>query len=501
MVCIMSAMMMMSSVTGTMITPMGAYAVDYENIGQMTADENGKYNLAEGDTLDTNTGTIHENNGIIKDNAEGATVEINNNIIEKNEGTVVTNAVGATVGTENDEVSGTVVNNYGTAEQSSVEKNYGTANNSNVINNYQSGKVTGSGSEVGINYGGYVEEGINIEVNEQAVVPASQTEAAPATVQDDSPKPEENNDQPQPKVKNINDGYVRELVNEIDKELNNSGVHGTIYIYFRDRDNLTVDELRTLLFYTPSNITINCQFITKNSETYGLYIYPRSLQSTIDEKGNGVLATDGESVYHSCLDELSKEDGQLAGPNRIAQIFNHFNIACELYYNAAPDDFKSGDIIGDIKDTSIQLDQLQTAAITNANAAIAPVSNNLYIFDTNAYAASTSNKEVFVPYIYQNEQKWDVATMREIANQSDPGMEELVYDAMKNKKGKWIRYDQNGKMLKGWVTIEGDLAEKYPNQAGYTYYYDTVTGTMARGNIFIDGVRYYFNEITGVLED
>ncbi len=373
MVCIMSAMMMMSSVTGTMISSIGVYAQDYATIGQMTADENGKYNLTSEDTLILNNGTIHENNGTIVENALNATVEINNNIIEKNEGTVVTNAVGATVGTENDEVSGTVVNNYGTAEMSSVEKNYGTAVDSSVIENFKSGTVTGE-SVVGTNHGGTVEEGIYIEVNEQAVVPASQTEAAPATVQDDSPKPEENNDPPQPKVKKTNDGYVSELVNKIDKGLNNSVVHGTIYIDFRDRDNLTVDELRTLLFYTPSNITINCRFITKNSEIYNLYIYPRSLQSTIDEKGNGVLATDWESVYHSCLDELSKEKGRLAGPNRIAQILNHFNIACELYYNAAPDDIKPEDV-GNIIDTSIQSDQPQTTAITNANAAIAPVIN------------------------------------------------------------------------------------------------------------------------------
>ena len=90
--------------------------------------------------------------------------------------------------------------------------------------------------------------------------------------------------------------------------------------------------------------------------------------------------------------------------------------------------------------------------------------------------------------------------MREIANQSDPGMRELVYQDMKEKKGKWVRYGADGKMLKGWVTIGGDLAELYPDQAGNTYYYDTVTGTMARGTITIDGVSYYFNKSTGVLD-
>lgn len=216
MVCIMSAMMMMSSVTGTMITPIGAYAVDYENIGQMTADENGKYNLAEGDTLDINTGTIHENNGIIKDNAEGATVEINNNIIEKNEGTVVTNSENATVGTRNTEGNGTVTNNYGTAEKSAVTNNYGTANDSYVDdnygianesvvnNNYSSGKVTGEHSVVGINYGGEVADGVIPETtsgayagpNPPSVSPEQkkQPDPEPLPSQESDPEPSENVD-------------------------------------------------------------------------------------------------------------------------------------------------------------------------------------------------------------------------------------------------------------------------------------------------------------------
>gem|GEM_PF-6798456 len=55
-------------------------------------------------------------------------------------------------------------------------------------------------------------------------------------------------------------------------------------------------------------------------------------------------------------------------------------------------------------------------------------------------------------------------------------------------------------MLKGWVTIEGALAEKYKDQVGNTYYYDSITGLMAKGWVTIDGTQHYFNEITGVLE-
>ena len=113
--------------------------------------------------------------------------------------------------------------------------------------------------------------------------------------------------------------------------------------------------------------------------------------------------------------------------------------------------------------------------------------------------AKAVGKEVWVPYIYQQEAEWDEAKLREIANESDPGMADCVFDAMINKKGKWVRYDENGRMLKGWVTIEGALAELYPDQAGNTYYYDTRTGLMAKGNVTIDGKECFFDETTGAL--
>ncbi len=52
-------------------------------------------------------------------------------------------------------------------------------------------------------------------------------------------------------------------------------------------------------------------------------------------------------------------------------------------------------------------------------------------------------------------------------------------------------------MLKGWITIEGRLADLYPEQAGKVYYYDHKTGLMAKGEITIDGVTYHFDERTG----
>ena len=54
--------------------------------------------------------------------------------------------------------------------------------------------------------------------------------------------------------------------------------------------------------------------------------------------------------------------------------------------------------------------------------------------------------------------------------------------------GKWVRYDADGHMVKGWQTAE----------AG-TYYFDPVYGTMAKGNVTIDGRNYIFDQYTGIL--
>ena len=129
-----------------------------------------------------------------------------------------------------------------------------------------------------------------------------------------------------------------------------------------------------------------------------------------------------------------------------------------------------------------------------------PASDGWYWLDANNNGAKAVGKEVWMPYIYQDEDTWDDARKVSTAYESDSGMGECVLDAIRTKKGKWVRYDENGKMLKGWVTIEGELARLYPNQAGNRYYYDHRTGLMAKGWVTIDGARHYFDEETGVMQ-
>jgi glucan-binding YG repeat protein len=52
--------------------------------------------------------------------------------------------------------------------------------------------------------------------------------------------------------------------------------------------------------------------------------------------------------------------------------------------------------------------------------------------------------------------------------------------------GKWVRYDADGHMIKGWqYTDEG------------TYYFDLTYGTMAKGTVEIDGKKYTFDSASG----
>ena len=699
MVCIMSAMMMMSSVTGTMIAPMGVYAVDYETTDQVPEDEEHNRNLTAEDKLAVNTGTIHENNGTIVENAAGAKVEYNTNTIEKNYGEVLNNSDG-TVGTnyKDGSVTGGEVNtNYGTVEGASeVTNNYGNATESNVVDNWASGKVTITGDNVvENNHGGEVSDdekvinqlesnpGPNPYVEEEK--PIDNPTDITSEVKPYTPESEENNEPPQPPAPNNIVG-VKEIEDAITFQINFMPVastSGEIMLDFGTDTNIDANIMYSLLTFTPEGRTsvdepIFCSFkidgvtyylrvdrgtqvsadeiramFTANktegpmkiAEMFGAYgvslvpgydavlkqaeteisslhantlkgfgfdqfhtkedvdtilnrinnSYKRDIEKCIEDHKNDYIGDLSgvylEAYYSKIFGDLKdggkyKEDlnneieltkgveqafaelrkkhidniasiektleiAKKSGPScqtsdtgSLEKIQNRLNeaknnslvqdgrIPAEDVYTSEDiqtlvNKITKSNILEEAKNNLYNLqkdnknpgtdeltqslvpDDPHTADISPVNTGIArghqiyaPVSNNLYIFDAKAYAASTIDKEVWISYIYQEEIDWydDDKKLREMAALSDKGMEEVVYDAMKNKKGKWIRYDKDGKMLKGWVTIEGDLADIYPDQAGNTYYYDSVTGIMAKGVVTLNGVKYSFNEITGALE-
>lgn len=133
-------------------------------------------------------------------------------------------------------------------------------------------------------------------------------------------------------------------------------------------------------------------------------------------------------------------------------------------------------------------------------------SDGWYWLDSLYNGAKAVNKEVWMPYIYQNEANWDEDQINSAAAGCGE-MREQVAEAIRNhgnrasgKWGKWVRYDENGAMIKGWYKVQGDDCKYYPSQIGNVYYYDDITGLMAKGSICIDGIQYHFNETTGVLD-
>ncbi len=135
-----------------------------------------------------------------------------------------------------------------------------------------------------------------------------------------------------------------------------------------------------------------------------------------------------------------------------------------------------------------------------------PESDAWYWLDSVYDGAKAVNKEVWLPYVFQNEDDFDEKTINQL---SRFGRSPHIADAIKNKEGKWVRYNENGVMMKGWVTISvasryGNLEEIYPEQVGNTYYYDTKTGQMIKGwakldDSFSHNNRYYFDPVTGIM--
>jgi predicted peptidase len=91
-----------------------------------------------------------------------------------------------------------------------------------------------------------------------------------------------------------------------------------------------------------------------------------------------------------------------------------------------------------------------------------PITNAWYWLDAAFDGAVAKDKEVWMPYIFQDEKRGST-------------------------NGKWVRYDKYGEMINGW----------YANDKG-VYYYNEQTGAMAKGTQTINGRTYTFDEITGI---
>ena len=108
---------------------------------------------------------------------------------------------------------------------------------------------------------------------------------------------------------------------------------------------------------------------------------------------------------------------------------------------------------------------------------------------------SYRGKEIYDPssnawYWLDNIQSGAVAKNKDVYQDSLAGEWGDSYNDNGEKIGKWVRYDENGHMVKGWqYTSEG------------TYYFDVVYGTMAKGNAAIDGKNYYFDTYTGIMKE
>ena len=102
---------------------------------------------------------------------------------------------------------------------------------------------------------------------------------------------------------------------------------------------------------------------------------------------------------------------------------------------------------------------------------------------------SYRGKEIYDPvsdawYWLDNVQQGAKAVSKDVYQESEAGLWSEEGDGT----GKWVRYDGEGHMVKGWSTNENG-----------TSYFDPTYGTMAKGTVTIDGSQYHFDENTGIM--
>ena len=99
-------------------------------------------------------------------------------------------------------------------------------------------------------------------------------------------------------------------------------------------------------------------------------------------------------------------------------------------------------------------------------------------------------KEIYDPksdawYWLDNIDGGKMATSKDVYQESLAGPWGDKTNEAGEKIGKWVRYDANGHMIKGWSSDK-------------RYYFDPIYGTMAKGKVEIDGKTYEFDQQTGI---
>ena len=259
----------------------------------------------------------------------------------------------------------------------------------------------------------------------------------------------------------------------------NVNFDGKIYFNLLDKDGAKVNQISCSEGYSKTEkVELN-----PNSNYY-LYVYGMD---------NGQYGSNYNIIgdYILALKMSSSDQGTTASPDTIEGKHLQWNEVGGKYYW-----YENGVKQGTVNDPN----GVMGDGTVRGREIFDPASNGWYWLDACYDGAKAIGKEVWIPYIYQNEDTWDAEGKSSVAYESDSGMAEIVLQAMVSKAGKWVRYDENGAMLKGWVRIEGALEVKYPNQAGNIYYYDNRTGLMAKGTVTLNGREYHFDETTGVMD-
>ena len=108
---------------------------------------------------------------------------------------------------------------------------------------------------------------------------------------------------------------------------------------------------------------------------------------------------------------------------------------------------------------------------------------------------SYRGKEIYDPftdawYWLDNIDGGKKAVSKDVYQESEAGDWGDYTDGYGTRYGKWVRYDSEGHMVKG-----------FDRNANGTYYFDPIYGTMAKGGAVIDGVLWHFNVTTGIQDD